>query len=76
MGANLVAGGATFRVWAPRARAVYVIGEFNGHERDDRSLLNRDATRGEKVASRGWATAMTRARGTGAAAPEWGRPSV
>jgi len=29
MGANLVATGATFRVWAPRARNVYVIGEFN-----------------------------------------------
>ena len=44
MGANLVAGGATFRVWAPNARAVYAIGEFNGRRRDDASLLTRDAS--------------------------------
>ena len=42
MGANLVAGGATFRVWAPHAHAVYVIGDFNNRERNDASLLNRD----------------------------------
>lgn len=30
MGANLAAQGATFRVWAPRARAVHVVGRFNG----------------------------------------------
>jgi 1,4-alpha-glucan branching enzyme len=42
MGANLIAGGATFRVWAPNARAVYVIGDFNDRERTDASLLNRD----------------------------------
>jgi len=41
MGANLVADGATFRTWAPHAQAVYVIGEFNHHVRDDTSLLNR-----------------------------------
>src|SRR5262245_21725309 len=41
MGANLVGGGATFRVWAPHARAVHVIGDFNGRSRDDASLLNR-----------------------------------
>jgi 1,4-alpha-glucan branching enzyme len=29
MGANLVANGATFRVWAPGAEKVYVIGDFN-----------------------------------------------
>jgi len=28
MGANLIAGGATFRVWAPRAQEVYVNGRF------------------------------------------------
>jgi 1,4-alpha-glucan branching enzyme len=39
MGANLVDGGATFRVWAPRARQVYVCGEFNGWVRDASSLL-------------------------------------
>ncbi|HET8924271.1 MAG TPA: alpha-amylase family glycosyl hydrolase [Candidatus Acidoferrum sp.] len=30
MGGTLVPGGATFRVWAPRAKAVYVSGDFNG----------------------------------------------
>jgi len=30
MGANLVDGGATFRVWAPRALAVYLNGSFGG----------------------------------------------
>jgi 1,4-alpha-glucan branching enzyme len=39
MGANLVDGGATFRVWAPRARQVYICGDFNGWTRDDSSLL-------------------------------------
>ncbi|PYL47748.1 MAG: hypothetical protein DMF40_07245 [Verrucomicrobia bacterium] len=28
MGANLVADGATFRVWAPNASAVYVRGDY------------------------------------------------
>ncbi|HEX5727310.1 MAG TPA: alpha amylase C-terminal domain-containing protein [Longimicrobiaceae bacterium] len=42
MGANLVAGGATFRVWAPHARSVHVIGDFNDRRRDDASLLTRD----------------------------------
>ena len=43
MGANLVADGATFRVWAPHARAVHVLGDFNARSRDDASLLTRDA---------------------------------
>jgi 1,4-alpha-glucan branching enzyme len=30
MGANLIGAGATFRVWAPRATAVYVNGTFGG----------------------------------------------
>src|ERR1700722_9589003 len=30
MGGNLTATGATFRVWAPRATAVYLVGQFNG----------------------------------------------
>jgi 1,4-alpha-glucan branching enzyme len=41
MGANLVADGATFRVWAPGAHSVHVVGDFNGRVRDDSSLLNR-----------------------------------
>jgi 1,4-alpha-glucan branching enzyme len=39
MGANLKAGGATFRVWAPQALAVHAGGEFNGWAHDDSSLL-------------------------------------
>ncbi len=35
LGANLVGGGATFRVWAPRAKAVFVSGDFNNWSRDD-----------------------------------------
>src|ERR1039458_8774467 len=42
MGANLVGGGATFRVWAPGAHTVHLIGEFNNRQRDDGSLLTRD----------------------------------
>src|SRR5262245_23120493 len=42
MGANLIADGATFRVWAPHARSVYVVGEFNNHQRHDTGLLTRD----------------------------------
>ena len=42
MGANLIADGATFRVWAPNARTVHVIGEFNNRVRSDTSLLTRD----------------------------------
>lgn len=45
-GATLVAGGATFKIWAPRAHAVYLNGTFAGavHDRqtDDR-LLSQDA---------------------------------
>lgn len=43
MGANLVAGGATFRVWGPNAKSVHVIGEFNSRKRNDASLLNRNS---------------------------------
>ena len=42
MGANLIADGATFRVWAPHARSVHVLGDFNNHRRNDACLLTRD----------------------------------
>jgi len=48
MGAQLVAGGgATFRVWAPRATAVYVNGTFGGKPRTgqtDDLLMAKDAS--------------------------------
>jgi len=40
MGANLLADGATFRVWAPNATAVYIQGDFNSQLQDDTTLLN------------------------------------
>ena len=40
MGATLVAGGATFRVWAPNATAVQVRGSFNNFEIRDDARLN------------------------------------
>jgi 1,4-alpha-glucan branching enzyme len=44
MGANLVPGGCTFRVWAPRAKAIYVSGSFNNWQKEDESCcLERDA---------------------------------
>ena len=42
MGASLIADGATFRVWAPHARSVHVLGDFNDHRRSDAGLLTRD----------------------------------
>jgi len=43
MGANLIGGGATFRVWAPGARAVHVCGDFNGWgQKDPSTLLVKD----------------------------------
>lgn len=41
MGATLVDGGATFRVWAPAARDVFVTGDFNAGRRDEQSRLVR-----------------------------------
>lgn len=38
-GATLVPGGATFRVYAPRATAVYVSGDFNGWQQNPDSQL-------------------------------------
>ena len=43
MGANLIADGATFRAWAPHARSVHVIGDFNNRQRNDASLLTRES---------------------------------
>ncbi len=46
MGATLVPGGATFRVWAPRAAAVYLNGVFGGAALDAQSddlLMAEDA---------------------------------
>ena len=39
MGGTVVPGGATFRVWAPRATAVYVSGDFNGWKQNDACKL-------------------------------------
>lgn len=38
MGANLVADGVSFRVWASRAQAVYVNGRFGATERFNRFI--------------------------------------
>ncbi len=43
MGANVVTGGATFRLWAPRAKEVYICGDFNQWARNDSSLLVKHA---------------------------------
>ena len=39
MGGTLVPGGATFRIWAPRATTVQVSGDFNGWKQDADSSL-------------------------------------
>src|ERR1700678_3409906 len=46
MGATLVSGGATFRVWAPRATAVYLTGNFaddSGTGQTPDRLLTKDS---------------------------------
>lgn len=40
VGGTVVSGGATFRIWAPRAKEVYVSGDFNGWKQDQSCLLN------------------------------------
>ena len=42
MGATLVDGGCTFRIWAPRASQVHIVGTFNGWQTSDGSLLIKD----------------------------------
>jgi 1,4-alpha-glucan branching enzyme len=39
MGGTLVPGGAIFRIWAPRAKDVYVSGDFNSWKQDSSSRL-------------------------------------
>ena len=39
IGATLVPGGATFRIWAPRAKNVYVSGDFNNWKQDTAATL-------------------------------------
>lgn len=39
MGSTLVGGGCVFRVWAPRANAVHVLGDFNQWQQSEASLL-------------------------------------
>lgn len=44
MGSTLVDGGCVFRVWAPRADAVHVLGDFNLWQQSDASLLVKNAS--------------------------------
>jgi 1,4-alpha-glucan branching enzyme len=43
LGANLVAGGAVFRVWAPRAQEVHISGDFNDWTQEESTRLVKDA---------------------------------
>jgi 1,4-alpha-glucan branching enzyme len=42
MGSTLIGGGCIFRVWAPRANEVHVLGDFNGWQSSDASLLEKN----------------------------------
>lgn len=50
MGGTLVPGGALFRVWAPRAKSVWVSGDFNGWQQNDDCLLQRIGSSGHWAA--------------------------
>ncbi|PYX94736.1 MAG: 1,4-alpha-glucan branching protein, partial [Acidobacteria bacterium] len=39
LGGTVVTGGAAFRVWAPRATAVYLLGDFNQFAVDENFRL-------------------------------------
>jgi 1,4-alpha-glucan branching enzyme len=41
VGGTLISGGATFRIWAPRANSVYVCGDFNGWSQNAGCLLSQ-----------------------------------
>jgi 1,4-alpha-glucan branching enzyme len=41
MGGTVTTGGATFRIWAPRAKNVYVSGDFNNWKQNASCLLNQ-----------------------------------
>ena len=43
MGANLIPGGCSFRVWAPHAKAVSVVGCFNGWDAEAHFLAEEEA---------------------------------
>jgi 1,4-alpha-glucan branching enzyme len=71
MGATLVEGGATFRVWAPRAAHVYVArGETSAYQAAPEDELVRDPSTGHwtgffPVSSTGRPTATTSSARTG-----------
>src|SRR6516165_8808651 len=46
MGGTTVSGGALFRIWAPRAKSVWVSGDFNGWQQNDDCALDRIGTGG------------------------------
>lgn len=43
MGAHVESGGCRFRVWAPNARAVSIIGDFNGWDSEQHPMFSSDA---------------------------------